>query len=242
MIERESNINYTKWPELRAVINTLIDNGIYKELADIHAARVRDSDGFIHARHRMHGQMYGPIGARRFLPWHRAYLIAFERAVRAIDPSLSIPYWDWHADGGRLVGFAGFLGLSPRRELGTLPSEAPVAGRQAWFVDSTTFDTFTQFSGDYYPFSQALESSPHGPGHNWIGGDMANVMISPNDPVFWFHHAQVDRVWAKWQENNPGEMAAIREDENRLDPWDNEFTVDNVNDISSLGADSYEYV
>jgi tyrosinase len=71
---------------------------------------------------------------------------------------------------------------------------------------------------------------------------MANVMISPNDPAFWFHHAQVDRVWAKWQENNPGEMASIRPDENALDPWDAEFTLDNINNISNLGADTYEYV
>ena len=22
---------------------------------------------------------------------------------------------------------------------------------------------------------------------------------SPNDPVFWLHHANVDRLWAQWQ-------------------------------------------
>ena len=24
-------------------------------------------------------------------------------------------------------------------------------------------------------------------------------MSSPNDPAFWMHHANVDRVWAQWQ-------------------------------------------
>ncbi len=247
-IERHSNVTYTRWADLRAAITTLIGNGTYKRLADIHARMDLDADGFAHARHRMHGAMYGPVGMRRFLPWHRAYLIAVERAIRGIDPTLSMPYWDWHADGGRLVGFAGFLGLSNGRDLGTLPGQAPQPGRAGWFVDSGTFDLFTEFTGAYYTLTQALEIGsralvgPHGAGHNWIGGDMANIQISPNDPVFWFHHVQVDRVWAKWQTNNPGELAALTGREARLDPWGNEFTVRNIDDIADLGDDSYEYI
>ena len=68
VIQRQSNVTYTKWSDLRKAINTLIQNGTYKKLADIHANTVRDTDGFVHARHRMHGLMYGPIGMRRFLP------------------------------------------------------------------------------------------------------------------------------------------------------------------------------
>ncbi|SDS16926.1 Common central domain of tyrosinase [Friedmanniella luteola] len=34
--------------------------------------------------------------------------------------------------------------------------------------------------------------------HEWVGGDM-RMGTSPNDPVFWFHHANVDRIWAGWQ-------------------------------------------
>jgi hypothetical protein len=30
-----------------------------------------------------------------FLAWHRAYLANFEAVLRRLDPSLSIPYWDW---------------------------------------------------------------------------------------------------------------------------------------------------
>ncbi|MFT5469923.1 MAG: hypothetical protein ACI8UO_005046 [Verrucomicrobiales bacterium] len=241
-IQRESSVTYSKWPELRLAINAMISNGAYKRLADIHADMVQDPDGFAHAKHRMHGATYGPIGLRRFLPWHRAYLIMFERELRKIDSTLSLPYWDWHNDGGRLVGFTGILGLSSGRDLGTLPGQTPVSGRQEWFVDANTFDSFTQYTGEYYPFSRALESGPHGAGHNWIGGDMANTMISPNDFVFWLHHAQVDRYWAKWQENNPGEMAWLSGREARLDPWSSKFNIQNINDVSNLGADSYEYV
>jgi tyrosinase len=46
-------------------------------------------------------------------------------------------------------------------------------------------------------------SQLHNQGHAWIGGDMLNVNISPNDPVFFLHHCNVDRLWAIWQDKNP---------------------------------------
>ncbi|MBN3923022.1 tyrosinase family protein [Nostoc sp. NMS4] len=33
-------------------------------------------------------------------------------------------------------------------------------------------------------------------------GTMSSVPSSPLDPVFWLHHANVDRLWAEWQNNN----------------------------------------
>jgi tyrosinase len=35
-----------------------------------------------------------------FLPWHRRFLLEFESALRAVDPTVSLPFWDWTADRG----------------------------------------------------------------------------------------------------------------------------------------------
>lgn len=44
------------------------------------------------------------------------------------------------------------------------------------------------------------ELGVHGGGHFTIGGDPgADPFISPGDPVFYMHHAQVDRIYWIWQ-------------------------------------------
>jgi len=37
-------------------------------------------------------------GWEEFLTWHRAYLYFFEKQLQDIDPSVTLPYWDWAAD------------------------------------------------------------------------------------------------------------------------------------------------
>jgi len=51
-------------------------------------------------------------------------------------------------------------------------------------------------------FRPALES-PHNSVHMWVGRNMA-AMTSPNDPIFFMHHANIDRLWAVWQQDHPG--------------------------------------
>jgi tyrosinase len=38
--------------------------------------------------------------------------------------------------------------------------------------------------------------------HVWIGGDMSPAS-SPNDPVFFLNHCNVDRLWAAWRQKYP---------------------------------------
>jgi tyrosinase len=43
--------------------------------------------------------------------------------------------------------------------------------------------------------------------HLWVGETMLGCS-SPNDPVFWLHHCNIDRIWARWQADHPSEMYA----------------------------------
>ncbi|MFD7706514.1 tyrosinase family protein [Streptomyces sp. NPDC059785] len=46
---------------------------------------VSDGDGRLRAAHM----------APTFFPWHRRFLLDFERALRRVDSAVSVPYWDW---------------------------------------------------------------------------------------------------------------------------------------------------
>ncbi|MFD2884266.1 tyrosinase family protein [Pseudomonas lini] len=48
----------------------------------------------------------------------------------------------------------------------------------------------------------AGEERIHNNVHVWVGGDMG-LSSSPNDPVFFLHHCNVDRLWAAWQAKHP---------------------------------------
>lgn len=45
----------------------------------------------------------------------------------------------------------------------------------------------------------AAHGGVHFFGHFQMGGIALDVFASPSDPVFWLHHAQVDRLWTIWQ-------------------------------------------
>ena len=48
----------------------------------------------------------------------------------------------------------------------------------------------------------------HNAVHRWVDGSM-QPGTSPNDPVFFFHHCNIDRLWAVWEQKNPGAAAYL---------------------------------
>lgn len=54
-----------------------------------------------------------------------------------------------------------------------------------------------------------IESEPHNWVHNSLSGLMAG-MLSPTDPIFWLHHANIDRIWTVWAklQHDRGKSAA----------------------------------
>ncbi|MDH2388835.1 tyrosinase family protein [Streptomyces sp. HNM0663] len=93
-----------------------------------------------------------------------------------------------------------------RRSLGaggglTLPTRAEVDSVLAM----PTYDT-APWNSSSDGFRNHLEGwrgvNLHNRVHVWVGGQMATG-VSPNDPVFWLHHAFVDKLWADWQALHP---------------------------------------
>ncbi|MFF1735247.1 tyrosinase family protein [Streptomyces sp. NPDC058247] len=83
-------------------------SGQYDEFVRTHVEfYVGDGDG---------GQRVAHM-APTFLPWHRQFLLEFERALQRVDPGVSVPYWDWTVDRSPTSSLwgEGFLGGNGRR-------------------------------------------------------------------------------------------------------------------------------
>jgi tyrosinase len=169
-----------------------------------------------------------------FPPWHRAYLLDLERALQAIDTSVTIPYWRFDQPAPSLFDPA-FLGMPPanpaqgdtirfphghalefwktdgndsidRRPLYNIANAPPQTNQgQPWVI---TQDQTMQLGTDYADFRD-LEDAPHGSAHVSFRGPISKVPRAAKDPLFFLLHANVDRLWAFWQWLN-----------NRTDPSD----------------------
>ncbi|MGH3794116.1 MAG: tyrosinase family protein [Pseudonocardiaceae bacterium] len=95
---------------------------------------------------------------------------------------------------------------------------ASLSPRQTSFAYAFSFTNFTDlpapsFGGGRAPathfsrFTGALENQPHNIIHDLVGGPGAGQcqqgwMSDPNcaaqDPIFWLHHTNIDRLWTNW--------------------------------------------
>ncbi|KAK8087751.1 hypothetical protein PG997_002712 [Apiospora hydei] len=62
-----------------------------------------------------------------------------------------------------------------------------------------------QESADFAVYHTALEGGPHGVIHASLGGEM-NPTTSPNKPLFFLHHGQIDHLWWQWQQRNASRL------------------------------------
>lgn len=60
-------------------------------------------------------------------------------------------------------------------------------------------DSLSLNLGNYPSFRKQLECFAHNYAHPRIGGTQNSPRWSPQDPIFFFIHANNDRIWAKWQ-------------------------------------------
>lgn len=150
-----------------------------------------------------------------WLPWHRAYLIYFERICRKLtgDDTFALPYWNWNThpavpdpfweSGSSLYDMnrvatqgepadAAYIGTTVLNNILSEPSfelfasSKPMAGQNLHFP-----------AGGETATEGMLESTPHDNIHGFVCGDMC-AFHSPLDPVFWTHHCMLDCMWTHW--------------------------------------------
>ena len=135
-----------------------------------------------------------PHTASYFFAWHRGYLYYFERQLRAVsgDTRLVLPYWDYYANPALPSEFTNPNGANPLY-VPRINTNVRQALTLAPF--SSTLINFPR--GTANAFEPSFEDMPHNPVHDLIGSWMADLQ-SPTDPIFWLHHANVDRLWVAW--------------------------------------------
>lgn len=185
-----------------------------------------------------------------FLPWHRGYLVSFERVARAAiiaaggPEDWAVPYWDYsdpaRPDARTLPsafseltlpdGSPNPLNIERRYGSGEMPIVIDARMVSLSALADTAFSGGTNdippgFGGPRTLFHHgtegpstngSLEALPHNVLHTALGGSapgqdpndwrnlglMTMPITAALDPIFWLHHANIDRLWELWRRTN----------------------------------------
>jgi len=85
----------------------------------------------------------------------------------------------------------------------------------------------------YTEFTYTLEKEAHNPVHNWCNGTITATETAAQDPIFFLLHANVDRIWDRWQLNHTLGPTLLDSDK-VLDPWQ-PVTASDVDDVLLMG-------
>ncbi|KAI8779245.1 tyrosinase protein tyr-3 [Biomphalaria glabrata] len=158
-----------------------------------------------------------------FLGWHRVYLLMYENALRRVDPTVCIPYWDSTLDNQLTNPLASsiwspeFLGTSNgavttgpfanwRR-----PNGAQLirnVGADGDLLSTTVVNDvlsrprYEDIVVSNAPFDPQFNLEvQHGSVHIYVGGTMSLLNTAAFDPTFFLHHAYID-FWFERMRNN----------------------------------------
>lgn len=168
-----------------------------------------------------------------FFPWHRAYLHTFEDIVLDALKSLggpvdwALPYWNYSDTKNQEAtnipdaflaqtlpdGSANPLHVAARFGTSVAPEDVELTDRIA-DNDFTGTDRGPSIGVGgprtiFSPHGQQeglVEAAPHDLVHGDVGGRgglMSNTTTAALDPIFWLHHANIDRLWEVWLTRDP---------------------------------------
>lgn len=192
-----------------------------------------NADGTLGQLVEIHNELHNQHSNTRLLPWHRIFLYLFEEALHHYHPDVCIPYWDWTRAEEQSVPswLASALPTvqTPSRTITVVRS--PGASASLASIAAGVPAALGQTS--YSAFASPINAI-HGGVHLWVGGTMA-TFDSPADPLFWLHHANLDRLWWSWYNSAAGnhENPALSGADAVMDPWS--YTETDTRDIQTLG-------
>jgi polyphenol oxidase len=154
-------------------------------------------------------------GSWLFFPWHRAFLYFHERILCKLinDDTFALPYWDWDSQGRQTFpAIYGDPNSTSNPLFDLLRSARPGSRIQGDFVSARVMGltmnapTNSLFMGSRNGSTGAMENQPHNPVHVWTGdttmrngkNDMGILSTAAQDPVFFSHHGNIDRLWSVW--------------------------------------------
>ena len=156
-------------------------------------------------------------------PWHRLYLMEFEDALRSVEgcESVTVPYWDiTSGEISDVVYEEPFATYTIPKELCPLSGSCYPTGsitsrytREEILKNIQQYDIaetisiagkhshWERFNGWDAGRQQDGIILAHDSGHMACGLTLRNQDIAAFDPLFWFFHANWDRLWWKWQQD-----------------------------------------
>jgi hypothetical protein len=152
-----------------------------------------------------------PHGNWYWLPWHRVYILYFEQACRRIldDARFTIPYWDWAHDNSIPAAFWDRSSplYSSKRAAGPTDEFSITSSEYNQILSTNTLVDIYSSSPPTADLRQsggtAFYEQIHNRLHNFVGSDF-KTFSSSSDPLFWAHHANIDRIWTSWERLHPG--------------------------------------
>ncbi len=155
-----------------------------------------------------------------FLPWHRIFITCFENIIRHVsgEPQFTLPWWDYTDSNQQSIPeefrrpndpLWGALYRSDRKETTNAGENiARVKGGLQLTLECMRHNVYSGKAG----FCSHIDQDPHGALHVDVGNNegMGSVPWAARDPVFWIHHANIDRIWASWNRaggKNPDDEA-----------------------------------
>jgi tyrosinase len=130
------------------------------------------------------------------------YLYWWERIVRKYsgDPNWALPYWNWTKETKLPAPFrvvtSNLYTVNRDTNMNNGTGSLPATDVAYTLPLSTDFSNL-----DYYSAQSAVEMSPHNVIHGDVGGAtgwMSYIDMAAQDPIFYLHHANIDRLWDLW--------------------------------------------